>query len=278
MSINGAARSLGAAATTARYCALISLCVLLGPVSIAAAQDCTVRAAVIRETLVYERPATEFNTANGWVYPPPVAVLGAKVKVVVCTDRTVRFGLISQTWKEIAYWSNGKWQHGWVVAQNVQVSAVDQPSTWAGSLAQSIFLVPSAHAELSIITEDPPPGAVPPPSSPKKSSAGGLPNGDDSALASFYAVLFVCMVLGMLGKVIFDALSDPKGLDWKARARAGVLPIMVSPIIFLGIMKAADATAAAALASFIAVACTAFQNGFFWHTIFDRTDSKARKS
>jgi hypothetical protein len=203
--------------------------------------------------------------------------LGAKVAVFVCTDRTVRFGVISQSWAEIAYWSNGKWQHGWVVTQNIQRSALDQPSTWRASLAQYDILVPSAYAQPSVITENPPAdaGVAPPPA--RTSSAGGFPNGGDSALASFYLVLFLCMVGGMLGKVVFDTLteSESRGFEWKARGRAAILPIVVSPIIFLGIMKAADATATATLASFIAVACTAFQNGFFWHTIFDRTSAKA---
>jgi len=274
---NGAVRPGVAPMATARYCMLTFLCALLGTASIAAAQDCTVKAAVTRETPVYTRPATEFNTASGWVYGTPVAVLGAKILIYVCTDRTVRFGVISQSWTEIAYWSGGKWQYGWVVSENVRRAAVDQPSTWFASLASFDFLVPSAHAQPPVITEGPPAGAAPPPPASRAPSASGVVDGD-SALASFYAVLFVCMVLGMIGKVIFDTLSDPKNFDWKARARAGFLPVVVSPIIFLGIMKAADATAAATLASFIAVACTAFQNGFFWHTIFDRTGPKSGKA
>jgi hypothetical protein len=50
----------------------------------------------------------------------------------------------------------------------------------------------------------------------------------------------------------------------------------VSPIIFLGIMKSVDATASAELTSFISIACVAFQNGFFWHTLFDRTGGVPR--
>ena len=54
------------------------------------------------------------------------------------------------------------------------------------------------------------------------------------------------------------------------------MPLLVSPIIFLGIMKSADATATAQLTSFISLACVAFQNGFFWHTLFDRTGGAAQ--
>jgi len=254
---------------TAHNRVLTFLCALLGPASIAAAQDCKVNAAVTRETPVYARPAAEFNTANGWVYGSPVAVLGAKVRVFVCTQRTVRFGVISQSWTQIAYWSSGKWQHGWVVSDNIEQAVVDRPSTWVASLPQLIFLVPSARAQPPVITESPPADAGAPPP-PGASSPGGAVNADGSAVANFYAVLFVCMVLGMGAKIFFDTLVDQKGLNVKARIRAGLLPILVSPIVFLGIMQGADATSAATLTSFIAVACTAFQNGFFWHTILDR--------
>jgi hypothetical protein len=229
---------------------------------------------------VYTRPATQFNTASGWVYENAVAMLGAKVTVFVCTDQTVRFGVITQDWTQIAYWSNGKWEHGWVVSQNITRSAVDQPSTRIASLAQYVILVATAHAQQPqqppTITENPPadaPAAPPPPRTP---SAGGVSNPGDSALGKFYSVLFVCMVLGMFCKMLFDALTEasPRDWDWTARLRTGILPILVSPMIFLGLLKAADATSAG-LAPFIAIACTAFQNGFFWHTIFDRTGSKA---
>jgi len=270
MSDNGVGHRSGARMTTAHNRVLALLCVLLGPVPIVAAQDCKVSAAVTRETSVYARPATEFNTANGWVYGSPVAVLGAKVRVFVCAQRTVRFGVISQSWTQIAYWSSGKWQHGWVVSDNIQQAVVDQPSAWVTSLPQLILLVSSARAQPPVITESPPADARAAPPPPKTSSPGGAANADASALANFYVVLFVCMVLGMGAKIFFDTLLDQKGVNLKARIRAGLLPILVSPIVFLGIMQGADVTAAATLTSFVALACSAFQNGFFWHTILDR--------
>ena len=266
MSDNNVARLVGA--RTAIVLAVTG--VLLGAASIAAAQDCKGSAAVTRETPVYAQPATAFNTASGWVYGQRVAVLGAKVKVFVCGERTVRFGLISQSWTQIAYWNGKSWQYGWVVSDSIQQASIDQPSTWLASLAELSFVIPSAYAQSKVITENPPAnaGAAPPP--PESSSGSGATNSDGSAVGTFYGVLFACMVLGMLAKIGFDTLTDQKALDVKARARAGFLPFLVSPIVFLGIMQGADANQALTLVSFIAVACSAFQNGFFWHAILDR--------
>jgi len=263
---NNVARLVGARTAIA----LAFAWVLLGTPSIAAAQDCKGSAAVTRETPVYAQPATAFNTANGWVYGQPVAVLGVKVKVFVCTERTVRFGLISQSWTQIAYWNGKSWQHGWIVSDSIH-AAIDQPSTWLASLAGLTFLVSSAYAQPQVITESPPAdaGAAPPPTA--SSLAGGAVNVVDSMVETFYGVLFACMILGMLAKILFDTLTDKKSVQWKIRARAAALPILISPIVFLGIMQAANADQALTLASFLAVACSAFQNGFFWHAILDRT-------
>jgi hypothetical protein len=150
-------------------------------------------------------------------------------------------------------------------------AAIDRPSTWLASLAELTFLVPSAYAQPEVITESPPSsaGAAPPP--PVSSLTGGAANVSDSMVETFYGVLFACMIFGMLAKILFDTLTEKKGVQWKARARAAVLPILVSPIVFLGIMQAANADQALTLASFLAVACSAFQNGFFWHAILDRS-------
>jgi ACR3 family arsenite efflux pump ArsB len=83
-------------------------------------------------------------------------------------------------------------------------------------------------------------------------------------------VLFIFMVLGMLGKVAFDALGiKAVRLGWKARAKACALPLVVSPITFLGILQLSNTSAPATGIGFLAIACTAFQSGFFWHTVFD---------
>lgn len=259
---------------TFRLLVLILLWTVLTDTMAATAQDCNVKAIVQRETPVFGQPASEFNTATGWVYKSPVAALALNVTVFICQERTVWFGVISQDWYNIAFWNNGQWQHGWVVKQNLRRAAADQQSMSFAWIIEQSLSISSAHAQPPVISESPPPNADSAPRPPGSKTLGSLSNTEDSALASFYSVLFLCMVLGMLGKVVFDMLTDPGKFDWKARSRSGVLPLILSPIVFLSIMKAADTTSSATLSSFIAVACTAFQNGFFWHTIFDRSGGR----
>jgi hypothetical protein len=250
--------------------ALILAWLLLGASSTAAAQDCRRPTVVARPTPVYAQPATAFNTASGWVYGQPVAVLGAKVKVFLCSEFTAYFGPIFQGWSQIAYWDGKGWQHGWVVSSSLRGLAHNQPSTLLALLAELTFLVPSAQAQPLLITEDPPAKAGSPPPPPSQLLTGAIPSVDDRMVGTFYVILFVCMLLGMLAKILFDALTDKKRIEWTKRARAAVLPVLVSPIVFLTIMQAANADQAVTLASFIAVACSAFQNGFFWHVILER--------
>ena len=259
--------------STSRQLVLTFLFTILATAASAGAQDCKVKASTQRETQVFESPAAQFNTATGWIYGTPVAVLAPNVTVFICDERTVWFGVISQGWSQIAYWTDGRWKHGWVVTRNLRRAAADQRSTSLAWIVQQAFALPSAHAQPPVITESPPSDAGPAPPASMRPSPGSNMSTEDSAVASFYGWLFVCMVLGMLGKVAFDMLTKPGKFDWKARARAGILPFIVSPMVFLSIMKAGDATAAVSITSFIAVSCIAFQNGFFWHTIFDRSGS-----
>ena len=238
------------------------------------AQQCKDKAVTLREAAVYERPATSFNTASGWVYGTPAAVLASDVKVFVCASRTVRFGLIAQDWLQVAYWNGQKWQHGWVVADSLKVGALESGTRLVWSIIDRLLPAARAEAPPVISTNPPADAAVPPP--PETAPGADLFAAEGSALPQFYATLFACMILGMAGKVLFDALTAAGPVDWKARGRGAVVPVLVSPIIFLGIMKSADATASAELTSFISLACVAFQNGFFWHTLFDRSSGSAQ--
>lgn len=242
---------------------------IISTVSTARAQDCKIKTTTLIETPVFEKPATQFNTSKGWVYGKPLAILAPNVTVFVCDEQTVRFGVISQGWSEIAYWAKGKWQHGWVVTQNLQRAAADLESMFLARIKQFLS-IPSVHAQSPVIGENPPANAGPPPPAPAAETTKSATETVASDLYRFYVWLFGFMILGMMGKIMFDMLIETGKIEWKARARAGILPLIVSPIVFLGIMNAADSNAAATVSSFIALCCSAFQNGFFWHTILDR--------
>lgn len=274
MSDNLGAGHSSAQMPTSCLLVLTTLFTILAAAATSGAQDCKVKASTTAETQVFERPATQFNTAKGWVYGSPVAVLAPNVTVFLCAEQTVWFGVISQGWSEIAYWTGGRWEHGWIVTQNLRRAAADQHSTSLACTVLQAFSLPSVHAQPPVITESPPSDAGPAPPAPRRVSPESIMKTEDSALVRFYGWLFVFMILGMLGKIAFDMLTEPGKLDWKARTRAGILPLIVSPIVFLSIMQGVDSTTAATLTSFIALCCSAFQNGFFWHTILDRSGGR----
>jgi hypothetical protein len=257
-------------------CALAAACLALGASAQAWGQACKDKAVTLRDASVYERPATSFNTASGWVYGTPAAVLAGNVKVFVCATRTVSFGPIAQDWLQIAYWNGQKWQHGWVVADGVKVGTRQSGTGSLASIVERMLPLSAAYAQAPPVITTSPPGdaAAPPP--PEAAPSAEFATAEGSALPQFYGMLYACMILGMLGKVLFDAVTEAGAVDWRARGRGAVVPLLVSPIIFLGIMKSVDATASAELTSFISIACVAFQNGFFWHTLFDRTGGVPR--
>lgn len=97
------------------------------------------------------------------------------------------------------------------------------------------------------------------------------------------AVLFVCMILGMLAQAFYEhfSLARPKRvrktLDW------GLFfaPVCASPIVFIPLMVAlqnADIDLKALTVPRMMMFFVAFQNGFFWKEHFDRKRKDIRES
>jgi uncharacterized membrane protein len=79
----------------------------------------------------------------------------------------------------------------------------------------------------------------------------------------FYLGLFVSMVLGMLAKAAYDNILANKSLFTQDQVLLNyVLPALISPIVFLTIYKTLQNMSKPAALLF------AFQNGFFWKTVF----------
>lgn len=275
-------RSTQGAAVSRRWrrgCAagLVALAAAFATVQSADAQQCQRAVNVIRPTAVFSHPANSFNLASGWVYGQPVAELRPGVKVHDCGERTVNFGAVQLQWSHIAYWAEGRWNYGWVVAENLQLGQAGG----AGATAFALRMLPIAGADAQTlptrtlpVAETAPPTSTspgpPPADAPPAGTAAPVATQSSwsPALVKFYAVLFIFMVLGMLGKVGFDRLGGNGARDGSP-LRACVLPLLISPMTFLGILQASNATASADIGSFLAVVCTAFQSGFFWYTVCD---------
>lgn len=94
----------------------------------------------------------------------------------------------------------------------------------------------------------------------------------DSFSVRQQCALFLAMIGGMLGKVLFDAIGASRSRRSALRidAWAVVRPILVSPIVFAAIcgMRGNEGLD-------LVLVCFSFQNGFMWQTILGYSTSRA---
>lgn len=95
---------------------------------------------------------------------------------------------------------------------------------------------------------------------------------DDFALV---AVLFLCMLLGMLAQVLYEHFSLPQRVRVRKKVDWGKFwsPVCASPIIFIPLMvtfQNANIELRSMTAPKMMIFLVAFQNGFFWKQFFDR--------
>lgn len=90
--------------------------------------------------------------------------------------------------------------------------------------------------------------------------------------AVYIVALFVAMVVGMVAKAFYDNIvknERPPSVNWALFLRPEIaLPLIVSPMIFgaiYGFLKDNPSNIGALI--------FAFQNGFFWKTIFGGLES-----
>jgi hypothetical protein len=77
------------------------------------------------------------------------------------------------------------------------------------------------------------------------------------------------MLIGMSAKVIFDIVDSWDKKKIKQHLRKGLIAIVVSPIVFLMLIQSAE-FGMQGQRGFIILLLFAFQNGFFWQTVFKR--------
>lgn len=75
--------------------------------------------------------------------------------------------------------------------------------------------------------------------------------------------MFGCVVIGMAANHLFYLRDRFSLLDF-------VRPILVSPLVMLPLIGSLPATGSVERVVFISLAFLAFQNGFFWKSVFDR--------
>jgi hypothetical protein len=260
---------------------LLAFCALVILSAKTFGQSCDVRATVEQNTNVFARSPV-FSTSRGWDYGSPVASLSKGTTIYICHEETVRFGFQSQRWAQISYFMNGGWQFGWV-RQAALVTGNSTPSNEQSnsrSLVSRIFVsnVQAAVAPNVPRGDKTPPAGLSPPNVPANLSVQSYGESvtDISVLKGFYIGLFLSMVGGMLAKCIFDYIQVYGTSSVKGQFREILTPLLISPIVFLALMQAAD-TSAVGMKAFIVLNLMAFQNGFFWQTIFGENNAGIAK-
>lgn len=235
------------------------------------AQQCAKRTALVADSDVFESPPS-YVTGSGWRGHIEVR-LPAGTAVFICRQTQVDLGFSSKTWVQIAYRSGPQWpKYGWVISDALRTSSIVP-----FHFPPLAFLISTAHADTGAtgvandnqLPETPP--AIPPPTATAGSSVGDMSLGS-ADLFNLYVPLFVAMILGMFAKVVVDLLDTwDKGILW-GHLRNGIIALLVSPIVFLGLLTAGQFSGSTQ--TFVVLALLAFQNGFFWQTVLKRDSDR----
>lgn len=220
-------------------------------------QSCNRQGRTIQNTDMWDRPP-KFITGTGWEYGNRVGILSSDTLIYICQEMRIGFGFSTQLWYQIAYWNN-QWRYAWVVAGHIRVSS----SHNLLNPDQGIIMASVALAQPPV-----PPGGEEP-SSPPPPPQTILPT-QSKLLPSeymFYLSLFALMVIGMIAKVGVDIIESWGSGQVKDYLRKGIIPFFISPMVFLSFMETAKLEFQGQR-GFIILLLLAFQNGFFWQTVF----------
>lgn len=100
-------------------------------------------------------------------------------------------------------------------------------------------------------------------------TARGTPDGE----LWFLIALYGCLLLGMLAQHVYIRFSRPRRRRHKLDVGLFLAPVFASPIVFiplLAVVQAAGVDLYQAHAARLMLFLIAFENGFFWKTIFDQ--------
>jgi hypothetical protein len=231
------------------------------------AQPCNRKGIVKKDTQLYNKPPAVI-TGKGLVYGNTLGTLSDGIAIYICQEVTIGFGFSTQQWYHIAYWKDA-WSFAWVFANDIRLAS----SQGLPGIEQKFALIPLAWAATSSETlltaqnspTSPPPGQEPP-SLPRPGDSH--PEISSGPLYELYIWLFLAMVIGMIAKALHDMINSVTVATFKEHLRSIVTPILVSPIVFLGLMSSAEVSVDQK--RFIILLFLAFQNGFFWKTVLDK--------
>lgn len=231
---------------------------------------CTQRAVTTKSTTVYDQPPY-FSTARGWNYGRAIHTLPKGTNIYICQTKSISFGILtSTTWFQIAYRLSNTWKYGWIGSPGVrQLSGNGTPQPDTANLFDHFSFIGTALAQAPTPSESTSTvnGAPPPPPS-SGIATNQIGASDASPLYTFYSILFVAMLIGMIAKYISDLLQIKKSLTAKEHLLHIFAPVVISPMVFLAFMQTADFVSYGdGTKNFIVLLLLSFQNGFFWQTV-----------
>ncbi len=209
---------------------LLVLFLLLSLFSQQASAQCSPDTEARHDIEVMDHPPI-YSTASGWTYGKRIATIPRGKRYRVCGHTDIGFFTSKQRWYRVEW--DGR--QGWVYSAQIRSGLFQR---WYAFMISDVYAQtgPTAPPELF----------------------------DPLTLGSF---LF--MVFGIVAKDTFDFFTRIRGrFSLRAFAKSLVVPLVVSPIVFLGIVRNVDLLPANATSSgMLALFLFAFQNGFFWQDV-----------
>jgi len=185
-----------------------------------------------------------YSTRDGWRQGTQIASIPRGETIRMCETREIGFFVAKQRWHRV------QWRDriGWI-DDSVITGAAEGRRTLHASLFASAY----AHD-----------------AEPARSN-------DSAALWDpLIGGSFIAMLLGMFAKPIYDYFRTEASLGCQALIRQLVPPLVISPVVFFGIVKTVSVDLPGE-GGLLTLFLFAFQNGFFWQNTLETVSAQAGK-
>lgn len=208
--------------------------------------QCAGSARTTMPATVYDRPPA-FSTGAGWQYGGALMTLPANSEVRVCESAAIGLFADKKKWLRIDL---GGGRSGWIFAGGTTLAAARPPARSGAGFS----LVSSAMAAEA---------AVP----------NGLPGFGERKMI---LVALLCVLLGMLGKLVFDEAEASPTFSWREclQTRKYIKAFVAAPLALVAFLNLGNFSFSNEVAVVVSW-CMAFQNGFFWQTLLPAAKREA---
>lgn len=248
-------------------------------ISFSSAQNCSERGYLSYDTDIWNA-APQYITGRGWVSGNKIDKLPRGTQIFVCQKISVGFAFSTQKWFQVAYYKNKRWNYAWVYSEAVKLSSIPKiEHKWLENLLSPSEAFAQPESSEGVETTSgfrleeltPPPEELPPmPPTPTPVQIDTL-----TSTTTLYLYLFLAMFIGMSAKVVVDIIDSWDKKRIKRHLQKGLIALLVSPVTFLAFIQSAE-FGMHGQKGFIILLLFAFQNGFFWQTVFKRDKDAAQ--